>query len=240
MKNPVIVPLAAAPEMLAAVSTSRRLRDELVAVDTQIAKMQAEHQRAQQAARDPVADALALVDGERQEPQASAELRRLIDRRAAVAAGADVADVRQQLVRAELSRAYMTNQLPQIIAALNTLGAGFAAVQDAGKAFEIIRDEATRLGYDYTAGSLPVDLGQGHDEFVAARLRLVRGLAEELADRLATDDGPVVRVRALADIDGAVAGEVKTLPGKLARLLARLGRVEVETPAERLKKAVTA
>lgn len=231
--------LNAAPEMRAALSTHARLNAELGTVEMQISEIEADQRSFATIPRDPMSDAIALIDGTRTEPSNSAERARLYARRDAISAGVRAATDHVSMTKANLSKAYMAAQMPTVIAALDALAAKLQAALDAGKAFDAIRTDAAALGYDSEAGSLPLGIADGQREAIEIHLRTVRDLSTELADRTAPD-GPAVTVIALAELHGyAQPGETVSLPGKLARQMVQIGRAEVLTPAARLRKAIT-
>ena len=231
------VNLNESPEMLAALATWARLNAELAAVEYQIAVIEDAQRTHAETPRDPLSDAIALMDGTRIEPSNSAELGRLCARRDAVSAGARAASERALITRANLSLVYMAAQTPKVIAALDALAAALQAALDAGQAFNAIRADAAELGYDSTAGSLPLEIADAQREPIQIHLRAVRDLSAELTDRVAPD-GPDVTVIALAELHGhdAQPGDTVTLPGKVARQLVRLGRAEVATASARPRK----
>lgn len=233
----------AAPEMIAAHATAARLKTELATIETQIATIEAARLNQTAKPRDPVSDAIALMDGTAAQPSADGELGRLYARREAVAAGANAADERALSTRRELSRVYMVGQTGRTIAALDALACALQAALDVGKDFDAIRADAAALGYDSAAAGLPLEIGEGQRPQIEIYLRTAREFSEELSDRI-SPDGPAVTVRVLAELEGhdAQPGDVVSLPGKTARLFVRLGRAELATGStpQRSRKRATA
>lgn len=227
--------LNTAPELLAAQSNVARLSAELVSIDAQILTLKnAGHVVIQ---RDPLSDALALVDGKAPTAATPDELARLRGRRNAIAAGLRLAQEAVPRVHKELSAAYMRGQAPAVAAALDGLAGALGAVLTACDVFKAIRADAAGLGVDPAAGSLPVEIDAMMREPMSIYLKTVRDLAEEVRDRFAPD-GADVSVVFLATTSAAKVGDILTLPGKAARLFVRLGRAEILTAAAKLRRVL--
>lgn len=227
--------LNAAPELLAAQSNVARLSAELVSIDAQILTLEnAGHVVIQ---RDPLSDALALVDGKAPTAATPDELARLRGRRNAIAAGLRLAQEAVPRVHKELSAAYMRQQAPSVADALDGMAGALQSALTACDAFKAIRADAAALGVDAAAGSLPTEIDALMREQLTGYLKTVRDLAEETRDRFAPD-GEDVRVVMLATTSAGKSGDIQTMPGKLARMLIRTGRAEIATAAARLRKVL--
>ncbi len=187
--------------------------------------------------RNRLGDALALAGGKQVAPELPVEAGALMAKRDALVEGLALAQAAHRDALREQSIAYNATQAPKLLEAYEALTRGLRGTLDAFGGLQTIRQHAAAAGADPAAGGYTVEVDSLMRETLESYLKTVSDLGEELRDRI-TPDGAPVRVVVLADIEGGKPGDKLTLPGKMARLLARMGRVEVPSNAAKLKAAL--
>ena len=182
---------------------------------------------------------LAALKGRRPDKDKAAEKRaELCSMRETVAAAITPAYIEVNAAVRDASRAYFKSREREFLSAMDTLGAAFDGVLSASKAFQAMRDEGERLGYDASLAAVPY---KADIDRIAALLPELRKEADRLRDSL----NPKLRdehlhIRALVDLPlyGLKIGQMDRVPALLARELIRSSHAEVVDAKTRLRELV--
>ena len=227
--------IAETPAAIEAAKQVNTLTVALSEVTARIDSIQAIQRAHADEPRNRLTDALALASGKTVAPELPKEAGELMAKRAALAEGLELAQTAYRDAMASQSIAHNAAQAPRLIETYEAIASGLQATLDAFAGLEAIRTDAAAVGVDPAAGGYAVEVDYQMREPLERMAKTVRELAEATRDRF-EPDGPAVRVAVLADVEGGKPGDHLTMPAKLARLLVRMGRVEMQTNAQRLKR----
>lgn len=228
------------PAFLAARETASRLQSELTRLNSEIvAHNAAAHLAANSQCGDAVLNAgIAILDGVVSVDLQLAELMRKRDTVSAAVVPA-LRDV-QRVERAASSGYYQT-QAAAVLAAMDGLVAALDSVVASGAAFESIRDNGARLGYDIHSTGLPIAAETLHIQYANDVLPELRRDADRLRDSLDTSlDTGTLYIRALIDLPehNLMGGDTGAVPTRQARTLMLDNQAEPSDVRQKLRRLV--
>lgn len=181
---------------------------------------------------DVLLEALEMVASQMPDDDPRAEVGQVRLKIRKLDAGLRAADEAVDRARRHASTAHMRAQAGTVLKALDRYVDALRTMAAVDEPFAAIRAEALALGYDPTAGGLPMEvhLGCAHD--ARERLPRLEMVREALADTLdATLDAKHTEARALVDLPAPFTatrcGQRVKLPLRLARQWRRDGYVDL-------------